>query len=138
MTTRVGNRPLALTVSAFCSVSLDPPQVLVCVDSRSETHSGFEHSRFFGVSILAEDQAEISRRFAMPGGEKFASQGLVEGEHVSFIPGALAHIECRVVAAYPGGDHVIYLGTVERVQVFSGRPLLYHEGGYGRVEEGEE
>ena len=49
------------------------------------------------------------------------------------MPGALAHIECRVSARLPGGDHTIYVGEVLRLHVAAGRPLLYHGGGYCRV-----
>jgi len=59
-----GGQLLGLTVSAFCSVSLHPPLVLVCVDARSETHAAFVESKVFGVSVLADDQDAISERFA--------------------------------------------------------------------------
>lgn len=122
--------PLGLTVSSFCSVSLDPALVLVCVDNRSETHDGFA-SGVFGVSILAEGQEEWSKRFAFGGAEKFAGLTLEKGRHgVPLVPGALAHIECRVTAALPGGDHTIYLGEVLRLAAAPGRPLLYHASGY--------
>jgi flavin reductase len=72
VTTRNGEgRPLGLTVSAFCSVSLDPPLVLVCVDNRSEANAGFRSSGVFGVSVLADRQEETSRRFAVAGPAKF-------------------------------------------------------------------
>lgn len=122
---------LGLTVSSFCSVSLDPPLVLVCIDNRSETHDGFEASGVFGVSILAEGQEEWSNRFAFAGAEKFSGVELRRGEHlVPLVPGALAHLECRVSAALPGGDHTIYLGEVLRLEVTAGKPLLYHASGY--------
>jgi 3-hydroxy-9,10-secoandrosta-1,3,5(10)-triene-9,17-dione monooxygenase reductase component len=130
-------RPLGLTANAFCSVSLNPPQVLVCVGSYSETHAGFRDFGFFGVSILSEDQEDISRCFARTGDDKFGTVALVPGQHgVLLVPGAVAHIECRVAAAYPGGDHTIYLGDVVGLAVFPGRPLLYHEGAYGLPENG--
>jgi flavin reductase (DIM6/NTAB) family NADH-FMN oxidoreductase RutF len=123
--------PLGLTVSSFCSVSLDPPLVLVCIDNRSETHGGFEASRVFGVSILAEGQEAWSDRFAYAGAEKFKGVDLRRGEHlVPLVPGALAHLECRVSAALPGGDHTIYLGEVLRLETNPGRPLLYHGSAY--------
>jgi flavin reductase (DIM6/NTAB) family NADH-FMN oxidoreductase RutF len=123
--------PRGLTVSSFCSVSLDPPLVLVCIDNRSETHDGFEASGVFGVSILAEGQEEWSRRFAVGGVEKFVGVELVKGEHfVPLVPGALAHIECRVTATLPAGDHTIYVGEVLRLAATPGRPLLYHSSGY--------
>ena len=130
-------RPLGLTVNAFCSVSLDPPLVLVCIHNRSETHSGFETSKRFGVSVLAEDQEVWSQRFAFGGPEKFTAQPLLLGENgVSLIPGALAHFECRVVSALPGGDHTIYVGEVTRLAVAPGRPVLFHGSAYGRMSEG--
>jgi flavin reductase (DIM6/NTAB) family NADH-FMN oxidoreductase RutF len=123
--------PLGLTVSSFCSVSLDPPLVLVCIDNRSETHDGFEASGVFGVSILAESQEEWSHRFAFGGAEKFTGVDLEKGAHrVPLVPGALAHIECRVTATLPAGDHTIYVGEVLRLATRPGRPLLYHASGY--------
>jgi flavin reductase (DIM6/NTAB) family NADH-FMN oxidoreductase RutF len=128
-------RPLGLTVSSFCSVSLEPPLVLVCIDNRSESHDGFEASGVFGVSVLAEGQEEWSRRFAVGGAEKFEALSLDVGDHgVPLVPGALAHIECRVTATLPAGDHAIYVGEVLRLRAFPGRPLLYHASGYHCLE----
>jgi flavin reductase (DIM6/NTAB) family NADH-FMN oxidoreductase RutF len=131
--------PLGLTANAFCSVSLDPPLVLVCVGERSETHAGFRDSGRFAVSVLAEDQEDLARQFALPGPGKFEGRRLVGGGgDLPLLKGALAHVLCRVWAAYPGGDHTIYLGEVEHLEVFGGRPLLFHQslyhglGGRGR------
>lgn len=127
-------RPLGLTVSSFCSVSLEPPLVLVCVDKRSEAHDGFEASQTFGVSVLAEGQEEWSRRFAEGGAGKFAGADLSPGLHgVALVPGALAHVECRVVSSHDAGDHTIYVGRVVALRVVPGRPLVYHASGYHRV-----
>jgi flavin reductase (DIM6/NTAB) family NADH-FMN oxidoreductase RutF len=126
--------PLGLTVTAFSSVSLEPPLVLVCIDRRSETHAGFERGAF-AVSLLAEGQESVSQRFACGGPAKFAEGGLAKGESgLLLVPGALAHLECRVHGSVPGGDHVIYVGLVERVAVFEGRPLLHHARGYRCLE----
>jgi flavin reductase (DIM6/NTAB) family NADH-FMN oxidoreductase RutF len=130
-------RNLGLTVNAFSSVSLDPPLILVCIDNRSETHAGFESSGVFGVSVLAEDQEEWSRRFALVGPEKFDGGGFLKGTSgVALLPGALVHLECRVAAAYPGGDHTIYVGKIMSLAASPGRPLLYHGSAYGRLEDG--
>ena len=127
--------PRGLTVTAFCSVSLEPPLVLVSIDNRSEAHDGFACG-VFAVSVLAEGQEEVSRRFALPGTEKFASGECVTGASgLPLIPGALAHLVCRVVTAVPGGDHTIYLGQVEEVAAREGRPLVYHGRGYRRLTE---
>src|SRR5262245_6565683 len=127
-------RPLGLTVSSFCAVSLDPPLVLVCVDKRSEAHGGFQASRTFGVSVLAEGQENWSRRFAEGGPAKFAGADLSTGLHgVALVPGALAQIECRLVASHEAGDHTIYVGRVLALGVNPGRPLVYHSSGYHRM-----
>jgi flavin reductase (DIM6/NTAB) family NADH-FMN oxidoreductase RutF len=128
-------RPMGLTVNAFCSVSLDPPLVLVCIDNRSDTHDGFEASGVFGISVLSEAQEGWSRRFGAAGKEKFQPADLIVGETgVALVPGALAHIECRISARLPGGDHTIYVGEVLRLHVTPGRPLLYHASGYARLD----
>lgn len=132
-------RPMGLTVNAFTAVSLEPPLVMVCIDNRSDTHDGFDASGVFGVSVLSEGQEALSRRFATPGREKFAPADLLTGETgVALVPGALVHIECRVSARLPGGDHTIYVGEVLRLHVDVGRPLLYHSGGYRRLGESED
>src|SRR5262245_36537210 len=124
--------PRGLTVTAFCSVSLDPPLVLVSIDNRSEAHDGFAAGTF-AVSVLAEGQEEVSRCFAVPGGQKFEDcETVVGASGLVLVPGALAHLECRVEAAVPGGDHTVYLGRVETAYVREGRPLLYHGRGYRR------
>jgi flavin reductase (DIM6/NTAB) family NADH-FMN oxidoreductase RutF len=136
VTTRDGaGRPQGLTVNAFCSVSLEPPLVLVCVDRRSEVNPGLLTSGLFGVSVLAENQESMSRRFAEGGDEKFTGLSLLAGESgVPLLPGALAHIECRVASAHPSGDHTIYVGEVLRLAVSPGRPLLYHGSSYRRLD----
>jgi flavin reductase (DIM6/NTAB) family NADH-FMN oxidoreductase RutF len=135
VTTQGPDGPLGLTVTAFSSLSLDPPLVLVCIDRRSEAHAGFERGAF-AVSLLAEGQEPVSRRFACGGPAKFAEGGLEAGESgLLLVEGALAHLECRVTAALPGGDHVIYVGLVERASAREGRPLVHHARGYRRLED---
>jgi len=130
-------RPQGLTVSSFCSVSLEPPLVLVCLDQRSEVNPSLHSSRLFGVSVLAEDQESASRRFAEAGEGKFAGLPLLTGASgVPLLPGALVHLECRLTAALPGGDHTIYLGEVLSLAVSPGRPLLYHGSSYRQLDPG--
>jgi len=136
VTTRDGRgQPLGLTVTAFSSVSLDPPLVLVCVDDGSEAHAGFRELGTFGVSVLAEGQEEVARRFAWSGAAKFDEVELVSGATgVPLVPGALAHLECRVVAAHPAGDHTVYVGEIVALSVRPGRPLVYQHGLYRRLD----
>lgn len=132
VTTRgADGRPLGLTVSAFCSVSLHPPLVLVCIDHRSEANAGMRESGLFAVNVLAEDQEPVSRRFAAPGQGKLAGFHFAEGKQgLPLVPGALAHVECRVRSFHDEGDHAVWVGEVRSLWSRPGRPLLYHAGSY--------
>jgi flavin reductase (DIM6/NTAB) family NADH-FMN oxidoreductase RutF len=137
VTTRdASGRPLGLTVTAFSSVSLDPPLVLVCVDARSETHAGFRDSGAFGVSVLSEAQEEVSKQFAWGGPAKFDKVETVTGSTgVPLVAGALAHLECRVAAAHVTGDHTVYVGEIVAMAAHPGRPLTYWQGQYRRLRD---
>jgi flavin reductase (DIM6/NTAB) family NADH-FMN oxidoreductase RutF len=139
VTTRdAAGRPQGLTASSFCSVSLDPPLVLVCVDNRLEARRAIEESRIFAVSVLSETQESISRRFAGGGPDKFTGIELVEGsDGAPLVCGALAHLQCRLAAAHVAGDHTIFVGEVLLLTASPGRPLLYHESAYRRLEAGD-
>jgi len=126
-------QPRGLTVSSFCSVSLDPPLVLVCVDNRSEAHPAFLASKLFGVSVLAEEQEDVSRRFASLEADRNAFKFVRGPQGAPLVPGALAGIECALHAVYDGGDHRIYVGRVLSLEARPGRPLVYHASGYRRL-----
>ena len=135
-----GGALAGLTVSSFASVSLRPPLVLFCVDLRSDAHDAFAPGRGCGVSVLGEDQDDVSRRFAARGAaryEGFATQDGATG--VPLVPGAVAHIECVVVDAHRAGDHTVFVAEVRALRAAPGRPLLYHRGAYRRIagEDGE-
>jgi flavin reductase ActVB len=136
LTTREGNgRPVGLTASAFTSVSLDPPLVLACVDLKARCHDAFGAAERFAVNVLGVDQEPLSQRFASAGvDDKFDGLVLVSGAlGLPLLEGALAHIECAKVAAYPAGDHTILLGRVDAAAVGEGHPLLYYRGRYDRL-----
>jgi flavin reductase (DIM6/NTAB) family NADH-FMN oxidoreductase RutF len=123
--------PLGLTVSAFCSVSLHPPLVLVCVDHRADANAGMRESGLFAVNVLAEGQEAVSRRFAAPGRAKLEGFPFVDGRHgLPLVPGALAHVECRVRSFHDEGDHAVWVGEVRSLSAHPGRPLVYHAGCY--------
>jgi flavin reductase (DIM6/NTAB) family NADH-FMN oxidoreductase RutF len=136
VTTRdASGRPHGLTVSAFCSVSLHPPLVLVCIDHRSEANLAMRESGLFAVSVLAENQEDVSRRFAAHGRAKVEDFRFAEGKHgLPLVPGALAHVECRVRSFHDEGDHAVWVGEVRAVGARPGRPLLHHAGAYGSFE----
>ena len=126
-------QPRGLTVSSFCSVSLEPPLVLVCVDNRSETHAGFLASKLFGVSVLAEDQQEVSRRFASLGAERNPSPSRGGRTARPWCRGPWPGSSARLHAAHEGGDHRIYVGEVLSLDARPGRPCVYHASGYRRL-----
>lgn len=110
-----------LTVNAFCSVSLDPPLILVCVDLTSATLSHIRESGVFAVNILTEQQERLSRCFALPSAERYEHFCYADYHSAAtgapILDGTLAFIDTRVVAEYPGGDHIIFLGQVEALGV---------------------
>ena len=137
VTTHAGGRDAGMTVSAFCSVSLDPPLVLVCADKKAKTRPLIDASGIFAVNVLAIDQHELSNRFARDGNEEVRFDGLECRRGPSgalWLPETLAVIDCRVAAAHDAGDHVIYVGHVIAAEVHPTRdPLVYHDAGYRSV-----
>jgi flavin reductase (DIM6/NTAB) family NADH-FMN oxidoreductase RutF len=123
-----------ITVSSFCSVSLQPPMVLICIEKMTTSHHAFEESGVFVVNVLSESQAWLSEKFADPLRDKFEGIHYREGlEGVPVLNESLASLECRITFSYHGGDHSIFVGQVERVTVADGAPLLYFRGGYGTL-----
>ncbi|GAC1689352.1 MAG: flavin reductase family protein [Gemmatimonadaceae bacterium] len=129
-------RALGMTVSAFSSVSLDPPLVMVCVDTSASMHRALVRSTYFGVSILGSEQEELARRFAhAEASDRFDGLGYERGgTGVPLFAGAAAQIECRRTETHAAGDHTIVLAEVVAAQTFEARPLLYYRGGYALLE----
>jgi flavin reductase (DIM6/NTAB) family NADH-FMN oxidoreductase RutF len=131
--------PSGLTASAFTSVSLDPPLVLVCVDHAATAHPDFRERGWFAVNILRREQEALSRRFAVSGGEKFRGVACHEGRTgLPLLDGALATLECRIVEAHEAGDHTIFIAQVEAASVAEGQPLVYFHGSYHGLTAGGE
>jgi flavin reductase ActVB len=120
------------TASAFCSLSMDPPLVLVCLDKRADCHPVFLRAERFAVSILRLHHRELAVRFATKGADKFAG-GLFRGFGAPPLPvvlDALGVVLCRTHARYDGGDHTILIGEVEEAVAGEGKPLVYHNRGF--------
>ncbi len=133
VTTRAGEKIHGMTVSAFSSVSADPPLVLVCANQASTTHGVIEQGGLFTVNILASHQADISDVFASPEHEDTRLQSVswsVGETGAPLIDEALACLECKVTSAHQEGSHTIYVGEVEAVHTTNAKPLLYYRGGY--------
>ncbi len=126
--------PYGLTATAFTSVSLEPPLVLVCVDKRAESHPHFHTSRVFAVNFLGVDHEHLSRRFAVTGGDKFKDVAIRAGvTGAPLLSEALGYLECRTVDIFEGGDHTIFLGQVEAADAREGEPLLYFRDAYRQI-----
>ncbi|GAB3646832.1 flavin reductase [Ramlibacter alkalitolerans] len=124
-------RPHGLTANSFTSVSLDPPLVLWSQSLTAPSHPVFRESERFVVNILADDQVEISNRFARGGADKFAGCGTRPGiGGVPLIQGCAAYLECRRINSFPGGDHLMFLGQVERIERTGLQPLVFGGGKY--------
>jgi flavin reductase (DIM6/NTAB) family NADH-FMN oxidoreductase RutF len=133
-TRRKDNQPVGITVSAFASVSLDPPLILVCIDKRASVHDLLVEGAHFAVNILSEQQEHLSRRFASKDQDRFADIKHRAGAFgAPLVEGASASLECRVVGVYPGGDHSIVVGQVESTSLSEHPPLAYYRGDYRRL-----
>lgn len=140
VTSGSGERIHGMTCNAFCSVTIHSPTVLVCLYKGARTAQLIDETRVFAVNILSEDQAELSDRFA--GRHKDKESNRFEG--LTWSPGATgspvfagcqAHLDCKLVAAYEGGDHTIYLGEVVHAHVDENcHPLVYHHSKYLTLE----
>lgn len=126
--------PFGFTASAFSSLSLQPPLVLVCLENKAESLPAFEQAEQFAVSILAAGQDDTAWRFAKRGTDKFGGFEVQRGAKTGLplIPNALAQLECRMYARIPGGDHVILVGEVLTATTDDTRtPLLHYNRTFG-------
>ncbi len=129
-----------MTANAFLSLSLHPAMLLVCIDENASMYPMFQVAESFSVSILAEDQQEVSRAFAARGEKKEAMGGFPyrDGPLGSpILEGVLSWAECRVEARHTGGDHMIVVGRVHDFSVErpESNPLLFYRGQYHALGE---
>ena len=139
LTTRREGGIMGITVSSFCSVSLAPPMILVCIDKKARSHQLIERHRAFAINVLKTGQERLSELAAGHAGE--------QGNWLEGVPyrkaetGApilnecLAWFDCTLQAIHDGGDHTIFVARVEAAGHSEGRPLLYYEGDYHRLAE---
>jgi flavin reductase (DIM6/NTAB) family NADH-FMN oxidoreductase RutF len=125
-----------MTVSAFCSLSLEPPLVLACIDRRATLHAALRPGAPLLVNVLAGTQEALSRRFASgEPGDRFSGVGFQRAANgAAALDGTLARLECHVEALHPGGDHTIVVACVEHAETHDERPLLYYRSGYATLE----
>lgn len=131
VTTLHGGTPHGTTVSAFASLSLDPPMIMAALDRRSELLPKVQATGYFGVSVLRSDQSALAGRFASKGDHRFRGISWTLDRGLPRIPGSAVWLGCRVDNIVAGGDHVIVLGAVERGTIRQAPPLTYHRRGFG-------
>jgi flavin reductase ActVB len=127
-------RPTGFTASAFSSLSLDPPLVLVCLDKGANSYAAFSSCETLAVSILAEGQDDLAMRFAKRDIDKFQGTATIKGEATGLplLDGAMVHLECRAHSRLEGGDHTIIVAEVLRASSNDKQPLLHFNRQFGR------
>lgn len=124
-----------ITASAVASLSVDPPTLLVCLNKQSATRGAVAAARRFVVNVLAADQGPLAMHFASKSPEKFARLPVETGTHgLPRLPGAIATLDCAVVAEVDGGTHSIFVGRAEAGSAGDGAPLGYFRGRFVQVE----
>lgn len=132
-------RIAGLTINSFASVSLRPPLVLWSLAARAPSRAIFETASHFAIHILAEDQRLLAERFCAPAKDKFEGLTFTAGlGGAPLLGGAAALFECRGRHAFPGGDHLILVGEVERYSYSGQPPLVFHGARYAAIAEAEE
>jgi flavin reductase (DIM6/NTAB) family NADH-FMN oxidoreductase RutF len=124
-------QPYATTVSAFASLSLEPPMVTASLDRGSVLLEHVRRSRTMGINILADGQGDLARTFARSRPDKFDGVDWAWEDGVPRLAGVTSWLGCSVSQLVPGGDHVIVLGEVMRVINFTGLPLVYARRVFG-------
>jgi flavin reductase (DIM6/NTAB) family NADH-FMN oxidoreductase RutF len=134
VTMQLENEVRGITVSAFLSVSLEPPLVLVSVDKKAHSHERMMKSERYGVSILSEGQQALSNHFAGRAPEVIPEFDTLDGFPV--LKNAVAQLVCKTVQHVDAGDHTLFIGQIERLTwQEDAKPLVYFHGGYQKIEK---
>jgi flavin reductase (DIM6/NTAB) family NADH-FMN oxidoreductase RutF len=126
-----GDRPHGTTVSAFASLSLEPPMVLVSLARSSDLLAIIQRTGRFGLNVLGSSQADLAARFAGKGATKFDGVGWTTDHGLPRLDGAPGWLACEVSDLADGGDHVVALGTVVGARTLPDLPLTYHRRTFG-------
>ena len=120
-----------LTANSFAALSLDPPLVLWSLNRKAKSRASFEASRHFAINVLAAHQRHISNHFASPRTDKFEGIAWQPGLcGCPLLPECLALFECRLERTQAGGDHLLFIGQVQRFRWRAGEPLVFSAGHY--------
>lgn len=126
---------VGLTVNSFNSVSLVPPLIVWSLGNTSTAKEVLETCEYYAVNVLADDQEDLSNHFASKAADRFAGVAWEPGlGGAPVLAGCCAVFEVRNVQRYPGGDHVVFIGAVERCDRSEREPLLFFNGKYRRLQ----
>ena len=138
--TRHKNLPVGMTISSFASVSLQPPQILICVNHKAHTHAAIEESGYFAVNILGVEHLAWGMRFAglqptitdrFQGIAWFTAQ-----TGAPILPDVLGWLDCQLRHTFASGDHTIFVGEVVACGGREdGYPLLYYRRNWCQLVE---
>lgn len=129
-------RPLGITIQSFCSLSLNPPLILICPALTSTSWPTIAACAGLCVNLLAESREDLALQFAKSGGDKFAGVAWEPSAvtHSPILVDALAWIDCRIANVYPGGDHSLVVCEVLALEARTDlRPLIFFKSGFGRM-----
>ena len=133
-------QPIGVTISSFNSVSLDPPLILWSLSLNSPNIEAFSSASHYAVNVLSADQQHISDRFASRRSDRFADLPFSNGlSDVPLLANCCAWFECTNEAHYPGGDHLIFVGHVERFALGEAEsPLIFHNARYRQLDDSKQ
>ena len=123
---------IGMTVNAFMSISLNPKLIAISIDESASLYKQFQEAKTFGVSILKEEQKEISMIFAKQI-KKDREINFISQDHVPVIDNSLAMLSCRVQDRITAGDHLIIIAEVTELTINEGEPILYSGGAYRNI-----
>lgn len=127
-------QPEGITANSFSSLSLDPPLIVWSLRLNARSFLTYQNAMRFAVNILAQDQIPVSNRFASSGINRFEGIDYQPGiAGVPLIAGCASYLECSLQSTHAGGDHLLFIGRVERIQVVDKPPLAYSGGSYAKV-----
>lgn len=135
VTTVADNEKYGFTASAFSSLSLSPPLVLVCLANSADCFVPFDQGDQFAVNIIDPKHEKLAFKFATKGCDKFDGSEFVPGTSgLPILSDSPVSLECRTRYNYPGGDHVILVGEVEYLTINDGTPTIWYAGGFHHLD----
>jgi len=125
-----------MTANGICSVSLEPLLALVCAGHNTASYPLIKESGRFAINILSLEQLSIAQYFARPTEKKTGDVDvnfIMSSHGGAIVEGSLAHMDCHVVFETVAGDHTIFIGEIDEIDVHDGEPLIFFEGKFGQL-----